>query len=677
MPEPLTTDQVFIRKLTDFIQANLSNERLGVKELVHEFNMSQYSLSRRIHSIKRETINQFIREVRLQKALEMLQNGSVTASEVAYNVGFSNPAYFNRCFHEFYGYPPGKVKKNGTERPKGNVIDQVIAKQKQNRPYQRVLNVNLSVFLFLTVLVLTVVYIVYPKIFKRDLLEKLRSSGERVSIAVMPFKNMTNDTTWNVWQNGIQHGLISSLSNTGELKVRQEEYINTLLQTQGFDDYAGITPAIAGTVSKKLNADIFIYSIIQQAGPDIHIDAQLIDTKTKEVIKSFNIDRPSGEEDVFQIIDSLSSKVRNFLMISEIMIEHPRMQVYTYDFRSPEVLKYVIYGDEAKVRADYSTARNWYLKALAIDTGSFDANFGLWQTAGTKEDSLQIMLKLYKKRDQMPILDQLWTNWMYAISFEPPGEAIKCLEQIQVLDDQNPSIPLMKGNAYRTMNQYDKAIPLYKKSIVMFHEWGIKLDKAYAYLGETYHKTGQYKMEKRLYKKAERNNPDHSTISFSWIIRNQATLALSEEDTAAANKYIEKFISVLKENSSSEADILNGLALIHLGAGNLDKAEEYYNETISLEPENAHRINILANFLVSNNRHLGEVPGLTDKAMELAHDMVDYYNFLDTKGRGFYKQGKYPEALDILQRTWDSAPFPLYSLYSHLAEVKKAIAAQN
>jgi tetratricopeptide (TPR) repeat protein len=387
--------------------------------------------------------------------------------------------------------------------------------------------------------------------------------------------------------------LISSLSNTDELKVRQEEYINTLLQTQGFSEYAGITPAIAGTISKKLNADIFIYGIIQQAGPDIHVDAQLIDTKTKEVIKSFNIDRPSREENIFQIIDTLSSSVRNFLMISEIMKEHPRMQVYTYDFRSPEVLKYVIYGDEAKVRLDYSTARDWYLKALAIDSNSFDANFGLWQTAGTKEDSLKILLKLYRKRDQMPVLDQLFTNWIYAISFEPPGEAIKCLEQIQVLDDQNPSIPLSKANAYRSMNQYDKAIPLYKKSIVMFHEWGIKLDKAYAYLGETYHKTGHYKMEKRLYEKAERNNSDHSSISFSWIIRNQATLALSEGDTAAANKYIEKFISLLKENSSSEADIMNGLALMHCGAGNLDKAEEYYNKALSLEPDNTNRINTL------------------------------------------------------------------------------------
>ena len=42
----------------------------------------------------------------------------------------------------------------------------------------------------------------------------------------MPFQNMTNDTIWNVWQDGIQDKLITSLSNSEELKVRQIESIN-------------------------------------------------------------------------------------------------------------------------------------------------------------------------------------------------------------------------------------------------------------------------------------------------------------------------------------------------------------------------------------------------------------------------------------------------------------------
>jgi AraC-like DNA-binding protein len=109
--EHLANDKVFISKLTEITLANLGDENFGVNELAHELGVSHHFLRRQLHEITNKTINQFIRETRLQKALEMLQNGKVTSSDVAYKVGFSSPAYFNTCFHEFFGYPPGKVKK--------------------------------------------------------------------------------------------------------------------------------------------------------------------------------------------------------------------------------------------------------------------------------------------------------------------------------------------------------------------------------------------------------------------------------------------------------------------------------------------------------------------------------------------------------------------------------------
>jgi AraC-like DNA-binding protein len=110
MTKILTSDQIFIRKLTEIIQQNIQNEDFGVKDLAREAGMSLYSLSRKLHSTTRKTVNQFIREVRLQEALALLNREDFTASEVAYKVGFGSPGYFNKCFHEFFGYPPGKVR---------------------------------------------------------------------------------------------------------------------------------------------------------------------------------------------------------------------------------------------------------------------------------------------------------------------------------------------------------------------------------------------------------------------------------------------------------------------------------------------------------------------------------------------------------------------------------------
>jgi len=63
-------------------------------------------------------------------------------------------------------------------------------------------------------------------------------------------------------QDGIQNSLISALSNIGELKVRQQESINKLLNSNGPVNYAVIFPCSGRIVSKKLDADIFVYGDI-------------------------------------------------------------------------------------------------------------------------------------------------------------------------------------------------------------------------------------------------------------------------------------------------------------------------------------------------------------------------------------------------------------------------------
>jgi len=109
--EPLSLDQAFIKKLTDIILANLENERFGVEELSHQMGMSHTTIHRKLRSYTRLSVSQFIREVRLQKAHEMLEQNMGNVSEISYRVGFGSPTYFNKCFHEYYGYPPGEVRK--------------------------------------------------------------------------------------------------------------------------------------------------------------------------------------------------------------------------------------------------------------------------------------------------------------------------------------------------------------------------------------------------------------------------------------------------------------------------------------------------------------------------------------------------------------------------------------
>lgn len=674
MSELLTNDQIFINKLTEIIHVNIQNEDFGVKELARESGMSLYSLSRKLHSATRKTVNQFIREVRLRKALELLQREDITASEVAYKVGFGSPGYFNKCFHKSFGYPPGKVKRGDPNSWEQNALTQVIAENNLKKSPWRFYILTFPSILILAVLIGIIGFLIYIKINKSGWIDIPVASDGRISIAVMPFRNLTNDTIWNIWQEGIQEDLITFLSNNKELKVRHKENINNLLQARDMTNYSSISTNIAGKISQKLDADIFIYGSIQKAGLKIRLDAQLINTKTGDVLKSIEVNGPFKGEIILNLTDSLRQKVTDFLKISKLIKENPVYGSFTLSTNSSEAFRYYLYGDKANEKGDNPTAISWYLKALAVDSNFFEPMIRLssvYANLGMIEQDLQWVLKYYNKKDQWPDAQKLAANWAYAFSFEPPEEGIKYLKLSQQIDDEDPSIPYLLGLSYNLIKQYDKSIPVLENALKINKKWGkdfLKNNWNYWMLGEAYDKTGQFRKEKKLYREARYYIPE------TWLNTREALLAFSEKDTVKANRYIEKYLSVKKKNSSSEADIEEGLGDIYFQAGIMDKAEGYYRKALSLDPGNLRRINTLANFLVDSNRNLKDVPGLMDGAIELAKDSVVYYNCFDTKGWALYKQGLYKEALEILQKTWDKAPFKLYTYRSHLDEVKKAVS---
>jgi tetratricopeptide (TPR) repeat protein len=229
----------------------------------------------------------------------------------------------------------------------------------------------------------------------------------------------------------------------------------------------------------------------------------------------------------------------------------------------------------------------------------------------------------------------------------------------------------MTGYEYLVLEQYDKAIPEFEKVL----EKDFKLysgpwwSSDYNDLATAYYKTGQYKKAKKLLKESEKYFPDDEGLTAL-----KAIVSLSSGDTVAANDYIKKYISQRKKNSASEALIANGIAYIYSESGFLDKAEEYYRKSLSLEPDKPGWMNILAYILIDYNRNIKEGLELVDKAIELRPDRFGY---LDTKGWGLYKQGKYKEALIILEKADSLKTVYNHTLYLHLEAARKAVAGQK
>ncbi|MCO6478353.1 MAG: response regulator [Phaeodactylibacter sp.] len=104
-------DDLFLQKLWEHIQANLSDAEFGVPQLAAAVPMSQMQLYRKLKALTGKTPSQFIRSYRLQKGLELLQKGELNISEIAYDVGFTDPSYFSRVFLNEFGKSPSDFVK--------------------------------------------------------------------------------------------------------------------------------------------------------------------------------------------------------------------------------------------------------------------------------------------------------------------------------------------------------------------------------------------------------------------------------------------------------------------------------------------------------------------------------------------------------------------------------------
>lgn len=111
MMDDFPPKRALMDKLTEITEVNLSNRSFGVSELTKEMGISHSTLHRKLKSSTQQSISQFIREIRLKHAMELLKMEKGSVADIAYRVGFGSTTYFVKCFHDYYGYPPGDVRK--------------------------------------------------------------------------------------------------------------------------------------------------------------------------------------------------------------------------------------------------------------------------------------------------------------------------------------------------------------------------------------------------------------------------------------------------------------------------------------------------------------------------------------------------------------------------------------
>ena len=537
--------------------------------------------------------------------------------------------------------------------PQGVIKTEPIAKgstsEQEDRDGRRKLRVSDIV---IGILLMVVIVLIYPKIFNEGKSRIPREIKGKISIAVMPFKNMTGDTIYSLWQEGMQNLLITSLSNSKELSVRQFETMSSAIASNSDANYASFTPSMISQLAQKLEANTVISGNLHKSGSKIRMTANIMNAETEEVYRSYELDGHT-EDDFFSLADSLSMQIRNFLEIKNLKrdIYFDTGDIFT---QSAEAYKLYIQGLNCHSRLDYSCGAEYYNKAIQADSNFVSAMLKLAFCYGDMRQSELSKLwayEAYKRIDHVPQDMQILVHAVKASADKNPFEQ---LEQCRLYLMQYPHstyMHYMAGWVCFNLEYWQQAIEEFEESLELLkkldsHPWSW----TYILLGRAYQFEGLYKKAEKTYEAGRELWPEQKNTFDYW----QAVCVVSQGDSARAKYYLDEIKNLAEKNGWSEANLNLWYAGIYNWAESFEKAEEYYRKAMLLRPGNERLLYEFSEFLISHDINV-------DEGMELIAPLVEKYPqnalYLFTYGEGLYKMGKYQEAREVLQDSWDLKPY--------------------
>lgn len=104
-------DAEFVRKAAFLVESHINEQGYSVSELSRDLCMERTGLYKKLTALIDESPTLFIRHIRLQKAAEMLSEGKLSISDIAFRTGFSSSSYLSKCFQEEFGCKPSEYHK--------------------------------------------------------------------------------------------------------------------------------------------------------------------------------------------------------------------------------------------------------------------------------------------------------------------------------------------------------------------------------------------------------------------------------------------------------------------------------------------------------------------------------------------------------------------------------------
>lgn len=607
----------------------MENEKFGVEDLVREMGISHISLHRKLKTSSNQTISQFIREIRLKKAKELLLKEDLTVSEIAYQVGFGSPTYFNKCFHEYFGYPPGESKSHdliieSIEKPENAVL-----KKTRRTPILIGLIISLIIIIPLTILVI-----------QGGSFSKSANAKEK-SIAILPFKYLSDEPEKQYLADGMMDAILLHLSGIKDLHIISRTSVEQYRKTD----------KTVSAIGKKLGVSYLLEGSFLKDGDKARLIVKLIQTNNEKQVWSNEYDREW--KDIFfvqsEVAETIASELQAIITPEEqqLIRKLPTVNLTAYDFYQRGRNEFLKYETDNGNKAALEKAMNLYHKALSYDSTFAQAYIGLARIYGIK---------------------QYWDTY-FAQNFM---DSVLILVDIALTyDDQLAEAYSLRGDCYREIGNTEQAVREYDKAIRFNpNDWMAYLGK-----GRLAHNDDLVNAIDNLQKAASLNHGPELPFLLRFISSaydlagfieksnyySQEALKLDDDSlqyyrTLAGNErdqenYINA-IEYLKKGyaiDSTNVDILNNLGFNYMSLGQFKESLKYYKKWVerlkvigNLTPNNRHRLNNMhrIGYVYWKNGYKKEADFYFDKQVEYCNNLVKsgrpyaqlYYTHYDLAG---------------------------------------------
>ncbi len=541
-----------------------------------------------------------------------------------------------------------------------------------NSPSRKIL--NLSNFIIAALIVILAI-LVYPKIFERDKFVDIRNPDGKISVAVMPFDNLTDDTTLNWFGKGISSLIINGLGSSKELAVCDDHTMFEAIEGTNKVYSLGISPAIAQEVANNVKSETYISGSFQGREGKYWILANLVNTQNGNIIWTNKVMGNLKSSGYLVLADSLCNEIKNYLELKVLE------STADFDFReaypeSAEAYRYFIEGMNLVLNQNYDSGIRSLKKALEIDTAFTFASFYIAYAYCYNSDFLEAVAwteKTYAYKEKIPPKYQVWIEMWYACYITRNINDIARYCDLLAKSGINTRLLWFDlGATYMDfLSQYGKAAEAFERVMEISKgrdDWKF-LDFYYRF-GMVLHKMGNHKREREICDICLRILPENS----NWMFYLMAICALSNDNNTEADEVLVKYNLKHQDLKTPEDSRELFLGQLYEQANVLDQAEIHFRKACKLNPQRRVLNLELARFLIDNDINTGEGMELINRLLEKEPEEEAA---LELKGWGLYKQGKYEESVQLLSKMFGIRRGFNTLLYEHLEAAKKALAVRK